>query len=337
MIVFPIMNKLPSKFRSWIAKFSLLSLTLACFALGSGEAAAAKKKILFIAGKPSHGNGQHEFRAGCMLLTKALNESGLDVEAKTHWYGWPKDMSIFDGVDALIVYADAGGPIRQNLEFLDEKVKEGMGIMFMHYGVHPPKEIGQKYLLNWIGGYFENGWSVNPHWIADMEGKKDHPVSRGLDGPLKAYDEIYYNMRFPTDCEHCYPLVTAVPEPERMVRYINLWNEHGDACFGKPQALMWCSDPKTGGRGIGFTGGHYHKNWAIGGFRKLVLNSIIWLARGEVPAKGVPIKPITEEELNANLDRPNKSKPIALPDGSELKQKAMARPENPATDRKSVV
>ena len=93
---------------------------------------------------------------------------------------------------------------------------------------------------------------------------------------------------------------------------------------------MWCRDPQTGGRGIGFTGGHYHKNWAIDGFRKLVLNSVVWLARAEVPATGVPSKAITQEQLNANLDRPAKNKPLKLPDGSELKQKAMARPKDPA-------
>jgi len=318
-----------SFFRSFSQR-SLVTLVIACLGLLTAQATADTKKILFLAGHPSHGNGDHEFRAGCMLLAKALNESGLDVNAKVHWYDWPKDESIFQDIDGLVIYADAGGPIQKHLQFLDQKVKDGMGIMFMHYGVHPSKKIGQGYFFKWIGGYFETGWSVNPHWIADMEGKKDHAVSRGINGPVTAYDEFYYNMRFPTDCPHCYPLVTATPTPDRIVKYINLWNEHGDACFGKPQALMWCRDPQTGGRGIGFTGGHYHKNWAIDGFRKLVLNSIVWLARAEVPATGVPSKAITQDQLNANLDRPDKNKPLKLPDGSELKQKAMARPKDPA-------
>ena len=107
--------------------------------------ALAKKNILFIAGAPSHANGEHEFRAGCMLLAKALNESGLDIAAKVHHYGWPKDESIFNNVDACIIYADAGGQFGEKYEFLDQKVKAGMSIMFMHYGVHPSKEIGKKY------------------------------------------------------------------------------------------------------------------------------------------------------------------------------------------------
>ena len=294
----------------------------------SNSISEAKKNILFIAGKPSHANGEHEFRAGCMLLAKALNESGLDVEAKVHYYGWPKDESIFEGVDACIIYADAGGRFGEKYAVLDKKVKEGMGIMFMHYGVHPSKSVGEKYFSRWIGGYMETGWSVNPHWIADITPKAGHPVGNGIKAPITAYDEFYYNMRFPNnrECDCCHALATAVPTPEKIVRYINLWNQHGEDGFGKKQALMWCRDPKIGGRGVGFVGGHYHRNWAIDHFRKLVLNSIVWLARAEVPKNGVPSKTITQAQLNANLDKPVAGKPVGLPSDALLRQKPMKLP-----------
>ena len=312
---------------NYLFRFTLL---FALLFLGLAPA-HAKKKILFLAGPPSHANGEHEFRAGCMLLADALNESGLDVDAKVHWYGWPKDESIFEGVDACIIYADAGGRLGNKVEFLDKKVKAGMGIMFMHYGVHPSKEVGEKYFMPWIGGFMETGWSVNPHWIADMTARKDHPVAHGLEKPITAYDEFYYNMRFPTEdeCDCCHSLATAIPTPEKTIRYINLWNEHGEKCFGTEQALMWCRDPKAedGGRGIGFVGGHYHRNWAIDDFRKLVLNAIVWLARAEVPEGGVKSKPVTLEMLNANLDRPVEGKPVQLPTPDLLTQEPMKQPD----------
>lgn len=290
--------------------------------------ALAKKNILFIAGNPSHANGEHEFRAGCMLLAKALNESGLDVAAKVHHYGWPKDESIFNNVDACIIYADAGGQFGEKYEFLDQKVKAGMSIMFMHYGVHPSKEIGKKYFTPWIGGFMETGWSVNPHWIADITPKQNHPVGNGVTPGFKSFDEYYWNMRFPTkqECSCCHALATSVPTQEKIVRYINLWNEHGERTMGTKQALMWCRDPKKGGRGVGFVGGHYHRNWAINDFRKLVLNAIVWLARAEVPADGVSSKPITEAQLNENLDRPVKGKPVLLPTPDLLKYRPMKMP-----------
>ena len=73
-------------------------------------------KILFLAGARSHGSGEHEFKAGCMLLAKALNEqSGLDIKA-TVISGWPKDESVFDGVDAVIIYSDGTKVIKNGWE-----------------------------------------------------------------------------------------------------------------------------------------------------------------------------------------------------------------------------
>lgn len=295
------------------------------------EEPAVKRKVLFIAGAPSHGNGEHEFRAGCMLLADAINASGVNVEAKVHFYGWPKDLSVFDDVDGVVVFADAGGRMNKQVqELMDKRVKAGMGIMFMHYGVHPSKEVGEKYYGPWTGQFMETGWSVNPHWIADMDVAQDHPVGRGLKDGVEAYDEFYFNMRklHPEgDCGCCKDLAVATPTPEKVVRYINLWNKHGDACFGTKQGLMWSRDQRNGsGRGVGFVGGHYHRNWAIDEFRMLVLNAVVWMAKGEVPEGGVKSKPVTKEMLNANLDRPNAKKPIELPTDVLLKQKAMKRP-----------
>jgi hypothetical protein len=64
---------------------------------------------------------------------------------------------------------------------------------------------------------------------------------------------------------------------------------------------MWAFNRPAGGRGVGFTGGHYHLNFADANFRKLVLNAIVWIAGVEVPASGVDL-PVTTEELNERTD-----------------------------------
>ena len=51
----------------------------------------------------------------------------------------------------------------------------------------------------------------------------------------------------------------------------------------KPQHTSWVTEHSDGGRGFGFTGGHFHKNWANENFRKLVLNAIVWTAKINVP------------------------------------------------------
>ena len=285
------------------------------------------KSILFIAGDTKHRHGFHEYKAGSILLANALNESGLPVKAKVHWYGWPEDESIFDNVDACIIYADGGGDFGEKYAFLDRKVKGGMSIMFMHYGVHPTKEIAEKYYHKWIGGFYDDDFSVNPSWVADIRTRKGHPVGRGVK-VLTAFDEFYWNLNFPKNCNHCYPLATATPTEQNMIRYgsSKFWNKNAEEKLGTPQALLWCSDPEKGARGAGFVGGHYHRNWAIDNYRKLILNTIAWVTRVEVPANGVPSKSVTKAMLNQNLNRPDFPEEIELPTPDLLTQEPGKKP-----------
>ena len=67
----------------------------------------ADKKIVLVAGKPSHPAGMHEFRAGCLLLQKCLaNTPGVSVSVFSN--GWPNVANTFDGADAVVIYADGG-------------------------------------------------------------------------------------------------------------------------------------------------------------------------------------------------------------------------------------
>jgi len=298
------------------SSFRLLGL-LTCFLAATLPGRAAD--IVFLAGGRSHGHGEHEFKAGCELLAKALNEqSGLGLKA-TVVSGWPKDESVLEGIKCLVIYADGTSVVGKGWAKVDALAKKGTGIVFMHYAVHPSPAEGEKYYRPWIGGAFETGWSVNPHWVADLKALPDHAVSRGVTGLVQAYDEFYYNMRFPADRSKVLDLVTAVPTRANVKQYINLWNEHGVDGLGKPQTLMWGLERADGGRGVGFTGGHYHRNWAIDGFRTLALNAIVWAAKVEVPAGGVKSLPVSEDELNANMDEKGKNPArIKVPQAGEF-------------------
>jgi hypothetical protein len=70
---------------------------------------------------------------------------------------------------------------------------------------------------------------------------------------------------------------------------------------GDTQHVGWAFERPNGGRGFGFTGGHFHKNWGLENQRRVVLNAILWTAQLEVPANGVQSS-VTEEQLAANLD-----------------------------------
>lgn len=66
--------------------------------------------------------------------------------------------------------------------------------------------------------------------------------------------------------------------------------------------------------GVDLPWGHFHNNWRNDDFRKLVLNSIVWTAHGEIPDNVIGSTTPTEAELEANQDYPER-KPKAKSKG----------------------
>lgn len=269
---------------------------------------AADKKIVFVAGVPSHAPGDHEHRAGCLLLAKCLGDVP-GITSMVYSNGWPHEANAFDNAAAVIIYADGGGghpAIKpERLKILGDLVEKGVGMGCLHYAVEVPKDKGGKEFLEWIGGYFETYRSVNPFWDASFKTFPDHPVTRGVE-PFAIRDEWYYHMRFPDDMKGVTPILTAVP-PDSTRGKPGANEPHGgnpevQKHKGEPEHVMWAFERPDGGRGFGFTGAHYHQNWANDAFRKVVLNAILWSAKAEVPAKGVA-STVTADDLKQNLDR----------------------------------
>ena len=288
--------------------------------LHSEAQSGGKTKIVLIAGNPSHPSGQHEFNAGAILLARALNEqSGLPVKVEVVHNGWPEDESVFDGAAAVVIYSDGNArhPVNGHEETFDDLMAKGVGAMFMHYGVEVPAGEQGEMFKKWIGGHYESGFSTNPHWTAPVEVNSRHEIGNGVP-EFKANDEWYYNMRF-ADPKSAKDILTSTPTRDKINRYIH-WTPGGEKGLGKRQTMMWAVERKDGGRGIGFTGGHWHRNWAIDDFRRVVLNGMIWAAKLEVPEKGVKSEAITEAQLNENLDRKKKMEHIALPSDVDLTQ-----------------
>ncbi|MEX0818721.1 MAG: PVC-type heme-binding CxxCH protein [Pirellulaceae bacterium] len=269
---------------------------------------AGTKKVVFVAGKKSHGYGSHEHYAGCVLLAKALQQGISNIEVEVVRDGWPKDESVFDGVDCVVMYADGGGghPVIPHLAKLDSLAEQGVGVVCLHYAVEIPAGEPGDHFLKWIGGYFEANWSVNPHWNAKFDKFPDHPIANGVQ-PFESHDEWYYHMRFRPNMEGVTPILTDMPGPETLSRPdgAHSGNPHVRAAVlerKEPQHVAWAATRPDGGRGFGFTGGHNHWNWGEPNFRKLVLNAIVWCAKAEVPADGVGTKPVTLDQLEENQD-----------------------------------
>ncbi|MDX2035774.1 MAG: ThuA domain-containing protein [Isosphaeraceae bacterium] len=294
-------------------RFPILWALAACL-FGLAAPAEAAKKVVLVAGRPSHGPGDHEFNAGCKLLQKCLAEIP-GVEPVFVPGGWPADESVFDGADTLVFFMDGGSghPMIQGdrLSKLEALMAKGTGLVCMHYAVEVPKGRPGDAFLEWIGGYYETAFSTNPHWVAEIARLPEHPTTRGVK-PFGVRDEWYFNMRFRPEMKGVTPLLIA--KPDDATRQGTSSSPRGPyphivAAKGRDEILAWAVERPDGGRGIGFTGGHSHRNWGNDEFRKFIINSILWTAKMEVPSDGFPSK-VTEADLEKNLD-PKGARPKA--------------------------
>jgi hypothetical protein len=297
-------------------------LCAACAVLLAATACAraddAPQRLLIVAGKPSHPQRQHEFNAGALLLARCLQDvPGVAVQVSLN--GWPQDEKALGEADAVVFYMDGGvrhEVVQENgrrLALVDGLAQKGVGIGCMHYGVEVLADQAGGQFKRWIGGHYETMFSCNPAWEPAFARFPDHPITRGVQ-PFQIKDEWYFNMRFIGDIDGgsaqavsgttFVPILTASPADEvRDGPYVYPKGPypHIQAAKGRAETMLWAVERPDGGRGFGFTGGHFHDNWGNDQFRKIVLNALVWLAKAEVPAAGVESR-VSADDLNANLD-----------------------------------
>ncbi len=250
--------------------------------------AAAPKKIVLIAGPiTGHGKGIHEYEKDVILIKQLLDTSpnlkGVVTEA--HFQGWPKDPATLDVADLILFDSDGSNReetahplyVEKRIEVLEKQMKRGCGLIQLHWATFNPSRFHER-VTEWVGGYFDyekgsgpNNWysAIKTYEAPAKLGDATHPILRGVK-PFSLKEEFYYNLRFRPDDPRVKPIVLTRPPGEQ-----------------RDHTVGWAVERKGGGRGFGFTGGHYFENWAKPDYRKLLLNAIVWAAGAEVPKGGV--------------------------------------------------
>jgi type 1 glutamine amidotransferase len=168
--------------------------------------------------------------------------------------------------------------VGDRMKVIERQMKRGCGLVFFHWSTFHPRRVHDQ-ITEWVGGYFDyetgppprNWYSAIQTWQAEAL-PREHPITRGVK-PFRTEEEYYYRMRFREDDPRLKPIIITRPPKET-----------------EDYAVGWAVERKDGGRGFGFTGGHFYKNWWSPDFRKLVLNSIAWTAKAEVPKEGIESK-----------------------------------------------
>jgi type 1 glutamine amidotransferase len=287
-------------------KISLLTFLVNVFWCVVIHAQVSKEiKIVLIAGPNDHcgDNPCHKYIEDMELVKNCLSNYKSKQKFDIKLYiGERPAINSLDDVDAVIVHSSGDrvakewhGIFLQNqdssetrkqhqmfLDYFDKQIKRGMGLMVMHYAHWVNHAQSQKYMMDWIGGHYLAGKSKvdgnkSVQGTTALEtvelAKTYHPVLNGVKG-WTTESEFYYNMHFKENDTRVTPLLYSslpVDEPQQHI-------------------VAWATERPDGGRGVGFTEGHFPVNMYIEDFRTFVLNAIVWVAKGTVHKKGIRTK-----------------------------------------------
>ncbi len=278
------------------------SSILAVWILGVASLrAGAESKIVLIGHKHDHPYRAHMYLEELKLLQKCLEQTpGVKAIVSD---GWPADPELLRGVKALVYYSSPAGDLllsadhRQQAEAL---LSENVGLVAIHWGTGASREIGPTY-EDLLGGWFNFdfcGLDVSKTKLEMLD--PSHPICRGWK-EYEIHDELYLNMK-----------LSPRAKPLLKVR-----------AKDKDQVVAWTleREKSTGGRSFGVTLGHFHENFGIEAFRRMLVNGILWAANIEVPPEGAICKASSEDlKLPAPEIPPRKGerKTIELFDGKSL-------------------
>jgi type 1 glutamine amidotransferase len=252
------------------------------------------KKIVLLGMDRDHGAGEHEYMAGLAILAECLRETpGVEVSVVKVSFkgkGWPTEAKALEDADCVVCFCKTAGTYfladGERKEKFKEIMKKGAGFVALHWAVETTKQLGTPEFMSILGGYYEPNYSDNPHntsWVVQPD--PTHPIARGWK-PFEARDEFYYKIRL-------MPQAKAVMSATVLDRKKNVYPF---------ETIGWIyqredKGPLGDGRSFGFTGCHFHLNWGIPEFRRMVVNGILWTAGVDVPQGGAPV------DLNAPVPK----------------------------------
>jgi len=246
------------------------------------EPAGVGRKIVFLY-QPARGHHPNEESVTLFMhcLQTSPNVQGIRCEAHDRW---PADPNTLRDAATVVMYSEGawknGRPhpilTPERMEVLDRHMARGCGAVLLHYTLTAAEKVEMPFVIRWIGGYY----SFESRESSNRMGRKptpyspatpSHAVSRGWKAFSLPHHETYFRLSF---AERAVPILRAplIAKPER----------------ASDNVVAWALERRRGGgRGFGYSGGHFYDNWLNDDLRTMVLNAIVWTAGMDVPAEGV--------------------------------------------------
>jgi hypothetical protein len=259
----------------WLSLVIIAQVGIACLA-------APPKKMLLVGQGPDgiHPPGTHEYAAGVDVLAKCLKGiGGLEVTTVRADGAWKDGPALLEGVDGVVLFVaegakwiDGDGPRREAFAKLAAR---GGGIVGLHWAIGTRDAKPIEGFLKLVGGC--HGGPDRKYKVIEAEAHvadRKHPIASGI-GDFRVRDEFYYRLKFARPEGSIQP-VFQVP------------------IDGTPETVAWAWQRPDGGRSFGFSGLHFHDNWRLPEYRRLISQGVLWTLELPIPKQGLTVPSVRE-------------------------------------------
>jgi hypothetical protein len=287
-------TKIPFLPRICAVPLLLASLLVIVLAANVSAAESRPKRLLIVGqGPDGHPPTTHEFMPGARVLAELLKPyKDLQTTVVNADEPWTDGPELIDQADGMVMWVTQGAQWMQmdpqRHSALKRLAARGGAIAALHWSVGAKDAKYIQGQLDLLGA--TRGGPQRKYLVLATELKRvvpAHPILSGI-GDLNVYDEIYYALdRVPG----IQPLLTARID-------------------GHDEMAAWSWERADGGRSFGFVGLHFHANWRLAGYRRFVVQGVLWSLHLPIPAVGVNVD-IDARKLELNGVLPPPAGPVA--------------------------
>jgi type 1 glutamine amidotransferase len=253
-----------------------------CGPAAAADREAPKKLLLVGQGPDGHPPQTHEYMAGLKVLAKCLKRvPGVEVTVVRADGAWKEGPELLARADGVVLYLAEGakwaGADPKRKAALEQVAARKGGLVVLHWAMGAREAGPVAEFVRLFGGC--HGGPDRKYKVLETEAKvadATHPVSTGVKD-FRVRDEFYYRLKFVKPAGAAKPLLRVTID-------------------GQPETVAWAWERPDGGRSFGFSGLHFHDNWKLEPYRRLVAQGVLWSLGLPVPKEGLPVD-VGEEDL----------------------------------------
>jgi trehalose utilization protein len=264
----------------------LVAGSLAIASATRADEPRTRQLLLLGQGPDGHPAATHEYLAGLRILEKCLKRTPeLKVVFERADEPWERGPALLEQADGVVIFLAEGAKWVQNdprrHDALAKLAARGGGLVALHWGIGTKESKPIEPYLKLLGGCHggpDRRYQVLETTLRPAEPR--HPIATAI-AATRVRDEFYYRLKFIEPAGQVQPVLTVPIE-------------------GREETVAWAWQRPDGGRSFGFSGLHFHDNWQLPAYRRLVVQATLWTMNVPIPADGADVD-LGEADLR--LDR----------------------------------